>query len=662
MSLINIGMSGLNAAQFALNTTGNNISNSGTAGYNRQIVNYAQQNSQFTGMGYLGQGVLVTDVSRVYDQFLSNQVNQAQTQYSQLNTYYQQISQINNALGSSTTGLSASMSTFFTNLQTIVTAPNNSATRSTVISSAQTLTSMFQSLSGTLSSLRSSINGTLTQSTDQINTYAKQIASLNDAIQQAQANGVNATPNDLLDQRDQAVANLNAIVQTNVVKDSNGSYNVFIGNGQSLVTGNSSYALTTVPSTNDPSQMSIAYVSPNGTKVPIPESSITGGALAGLLSFRSGALTQAQNSLGQIALSLAGTFNAQNQLGLDLYGNLGGNFFTVPNPTIIANTKNSNGATLNAAITDASKVTASDYTVSFDGTNYTLTRQTDGATWTAPPPATPGTALSFQDSSGAAFADGFSVTTGGMVAGDSFTVQPTRNAAQNIGVAITDPGKIALAAPILASTGTANGGSLKVDQGSVDATYLTNVLTAPVNFTFSKNATTGALTLVAPSPMTVTVNGVTTSYAAGDTVPYDAANGAKITMNGMTVNLSGTPNDGDKFSIAPNTSGAVTDNRNGLALSALQNDKTKVGGSQSYATAYANLVSYVGSTTNTYKATSAAQSTLLQQAQTAQQSNSGVNLDEEAANLIKYQQLYQANSKVIQTASSLFDTILQMVN
>lgn len=662
MSLINIGMSGLNAAQFALNTTGNNISNSGTAGYNRQIVNYAQQNSQFTGMGYLGQGVLVTDVSRVYDQFLSNQVNQAQTQYSQLNTYYQQISQINNALGSSTTGLSASMSTFFTNLQTIVTAPNNSATRSTVISSAQTLTSMFQSLSGTLSSLRSSINGTLTQSTDQINTYAKQIASLNDAIQQAQANGVNATPNDLLDQRDQAVANLNAIVQTNVVKDSNGSYNVFIGNGQSLVTGNSSYALTTVPSTNDPSQMSIAYVSPNGTKVPIPESSITGGSLAGLLSFRSGALTQAQNSLGQIALSLAGTFNAQNQLGLDLYGNLGGNFFTVPNPTIIANTKNSNGATLNAAITDASKVTASDYTVSFDGTNYTLTRQTDGATWTAPPPATPGTALSFQDSSGAAFADGFSVTTGGMVAGESFTVQPTRNAAQNIGVAITDPGKIALAAPILASTGTANGGSLKVDQGSVDATYLTNVLTAPVNFTFSKNATTGALTLVAPSPMTVTVNGVTTSYAAGDTVPYDAANGAKITMNGMTVNLSGTPNDGDKFSIAPNTSGAVTDNRNGLALSALQNDKTKVGGSQSYATAYANLVSYVGSTTNTYKATSAAQSTLLQQAQTAQQSNSGVNLDEEAANLIKYQQLYQANSKVIQTASSLFDTILQMVN
>ncbi|VVE66158.1 flagellar hook-associated protein FlgK [Pandoraea anapnoica] len=662
MSLINTGMSGLNAAQFALSTTGNNVANAGTAGYNRQIVDYSQAASQYSGAGYIGTGVLVNDVSRVYSQFLSNQTNQAQTQYSQLNTYYQQISQINNALGSSTTGLSATMSQFFTNLQNIVSAPANSATRATVVSSAQTLASMFQSLSGTLSTLRSSTNASISQSTDQINVYAKQIAQLNDAIVQAQANGGGASPNDLLDQRDQAVASLNAIIQTNVVKAQDGTYNVYVGNGQSLVTGNSAYQLTTMASTNDPSELTIAYVTPNGTKVPVPESSITGGSLAGLLSFRSGALTQAQNSLGQIALSLAGTMNAQNQLGLDLYGQLGGNLFTVPNPTIVANTKNSNGAVLNSTITDASKITASDYNVTFDGTNYTMTRSSDGAKWTAPVPGTPGAPLAFTDSSGNAFNDGFNVTVGNNVAGDSFTIQPTRNAAGNIGVAITDPGKIALAAPILASTPTTNTGSLKTDQGSVDANYLSNVLTAPVSFTFSKNATTGAITLVAPSPMTVTVNGTTTTYAAGDTVPYDATNGAKITMNGMTVNVSGTPADGDKLTISPNAAGATTDNRNGLALSALQNDKTKVGGKDSYASAYANLVSYVGSTTNTYKATSAAQQTLLTQAQSAQQSNSGVSLDEEAANLIKFQQLYQANSKVIQTASQLFDTILQMVN
>ncbi|MFK0376841.1 flagellar hook-associated protein FlgK [Pandoraea sp. NPDC090278] len=662
MSLINTGMSGLNAAQFALSTTGNNVANAGTAGYNRQIVDYSQAASQYSGAGYIGTGVLVNDVSRVYSQFLSNQTNQAQTQYSQLNTYYQQISQINNAMGSSTTGLSATMSQFFTNLQNIVSAPANSATRATVVSSAQTLASMFQSLSGTLSTLRSSTNASIAQSTDQINVYAKQIAQLNDAIVQAQANGGGASPNDLLDQRDQAVASLNAIIQTNVVKAQDGTYNVYVGNGQSLVTGNSAYQLTTMASTNDPSELTIAYVTPNGTKVPVPESSITGGSLAGLLSFRSGALTQAQNSLGQIAVSLAGTMNAQNQLGLDLYGQLGGNLFTVPHPTIVANTKNSNGAVLNSTITDASKITASDYNVTFDGTNYTMTRSSDGAKWTAPVPGTPGAPLAFTDSSGNAFNDGFNVTVGNNVAGDSFTIEPTRNAAGNIGVAITDPGKIALAAPILASTPTTNTGSLKTDQGSVDANYLLNVLTAPVSFTFSKNATTGAITLVAPSPMTVTVNGTTTTYAAGDTVPYDATNGAKITMNGMTVNVSGTPADGDRLTISPNAAGATTDNRNGLALSALQNDKTKVGGKDSYASAYANLVSYVGSTTNTYKATSAAQQTLLTQAKSAQQSNSGVSLDEEAANLIKFQQLYQANSKVIQTASQLFDTILQMVN
>lgn len=658
MSLINIGMSGLNASQFALNTTGNNISNSGTAGYNRQIVNYTEANSQYAGVGFLGQGVLVNDVSRVYDQFLSNQVNQAQTQYSQLNTYYQQIAQVNNALGSSTTGLSASMSNFFTNLQTIVTAPNNSATRATVVSSAQTLTSMFQSLQGTLSSLRSSVNGNMTQATDQINTYAKQIASLNDAILQAKAGGSGATPNDLMDQRDQAVAQLNTLVQTSVVKNDDGSYNVFVGNGQSLVMGSSNYQMTTVAASDDPTNLSLALVGANGNKITIPNSSITGGSLAGLIAFRDGALTTAQNSLGQIALSLAGTFNAQNKLGLDLNGQLGGDFFSVPSPTVVGNLKNSNGATMTAAITDASKVTASDYTMSFDGTTYKLTRASDNASWTA----TGGSPLAFADSSGAAFDDGFSVNVGSMAAGDSFKIEPTRNAAQNIGVAITDPAKIALAAPIIAAAGTNNSGSMKVDQGSVDASYLSNVITSPVSFTFNKDATTGALSFVAPGPVTMTVNGTTTTYAAGATVPYDATNGGQLTMNGMTVNLSGTPADGDTFTISPNTSGAVTDNRNGLLLSALQNDKTQVGGAQSYASAYSSLVSFVGSTTNQYKATSTAQQTLLQQAQTAQQSNSGVNLDEEASNLIKFQQLYQANSKVIQTASTLFDTILQIVN
>lgn len=660
MSLINIGMSGLNASQFALNTTGNNISNSGTAGYNRQQVDTAEMGSQYAGSGFLGKGVLVKDVGRVYDKFLANQVNQSQSQYSQLNSYYQQIAQINNALGSSTTGISASMSKFFTDLQSIVTQPNNSATRATVISSAQTLTSMFQSLSGSISQLRDSVNGSMTQSVEQINTYAKSIAKLNDAIIQAKASGDGSTPNDLLDQRDQAVAKLNELIQTDVVKNDDGSYNVFVGNGQSLVMSTASYQLATVPSQQDASQLTVAYVSPNGTKVPLQESSIAGGSLGGLIAFRAGALTTAQNSLGQVALSLTSTFNQQNKLGLDLHGDAGQDFFSVPSPTVIGNKNNADDSQIKASITDGAKVTTSDYQVSYDGSSYQLTRLDDGETWTAGSSAD-GEPLKFTDLDGNQFDEGIAVTVGKMTKGDSFTIQPTRNAAEGVGVASTDPSRIALAAPIIASAGTNNAGSLKVDQGSVNADYVGNPLTSPVTLTFGRDAATGGTTFVAPSALTVTVNGTDTTYNAGQTVPYDSTQGAAtITMNGIVLNVSGNPEVGDTITVNPNTAGAVTDNRNGLALSALQNDKTQVGGSESYASAYSNMVSYVGSTTNQYKATAAAQQTLLQQAQTAQQSMSGVNLDEEAANMIKFQQLYQANSKVIQSASTMFDTILQI--
>ncbi|GAB3630435.1 flagellar hook-associated protein FlgK [Pandoraea terrae] len=660
MSLINTGMSGLTASQFALQTTGNNISNSGTAGYNRQIVSYAQMGSQFNGTGFLGQGVLVTDVQRVYDQFLSNQVNQAQTQYSQLNTYYQQISQINNAMGSSTTGLSSTLTNFFTNLQTIVSSPNNSATRATVIASAQTLTSMFQSLSGSLAQLRTNTDGQIGQTVEQINGYAKQIASLNQAILEAKGSAGGVSPNDLLDQRDQAVAQLNTLIQTNVVKNDDGSYNVFVGNGQSLVSNNSSYSLTTVPSAANPTQVSVAYINAGGAKITMSEASLTGGSLGGLLSFRSGALTQSQNSLGQIALSLAQTFNDQSKLGLDLNGQLGGNFFSVPTPTIVGNANNSATAAIGVTISDATKVTASDYTLGFDGTTYTLKRATDGTTWT-------GTSLPLTDPATGNPPDGLNITlTSAMAAGDSFTIEPTRNAAQNIGVAITDPAKIALAAPVLASAATTNTGTGKIDQGSVDKNYLANVLAGPTTLTYQAAVApaTGNVLSFSPNalPVAVTVNGTTTTYPAGTAVPYDPTQGdAKIVVGGVTVTLSGTPTVGDTFTIAPNTAGAVTDNRNGLKLSALQTDTKQVGGTASYAGAYANLVSYVGSATSQYKSTSTAQQTLLQQAQTAQQSDSGVNLDEEGANLIKFQQLYQANSKVIQTAGTLFDTILQIV-
>lgn len=650
--LTSIGVSGLDAAQFGLTTTGNNIANSGTAGYNRETVGYQEGVGSFAGVGYLGTGVQVSGVNRVYSQFLAAQVNQSQTQYSQLNTYYQQVQQIDNMLGSPTAGLSSSLSNLFAQLQTASSAPGDAATRQTVLGAAQSLATTFQSLSGSLSQLSTSVNGQIGDDVTQVNSYAKQIASLNQAILTAQTSANGAAPNALLDQRDQAVASLNQLVQANVVKASDGSYNVFIGTGQTLVMGQQNFSLKAVPSASDPTQTTIGYQGPSGTTVAVPEGSIAGGALAGLLSFRAQTLNPTQNALGAMALTLADSFNGQNQLGIDLNGQPGGNIFSVAPPTVLANAANSATGGVSATVANAAQLTTSDYTLAYDGTNYTLTRTSDGTTWS-------GTSLPLKNTNGT-YPDGLQLSvTNPLAAGDKFTILPTRDAASSLAVTMTDPSKLALAGAVATAKGSANTGSGAIDAGSVDATYLAAPLSSPVTLTYNGGPPSTLSFSPAGAAVTATVNGTATTYAAGTPVPYTPGTPTQLSFGGITVNLSGAPANGDTFTVSPNTSG-VSDSRNGQLLSALQTAKTMAGGTASFTDVYAKLVSDIGSTTSQYQTTSTAQSNLLKQATNAQSSVSGVNMDEEAANLLNYQQMYQANSKVIQIASTLFDTILNL--
>lgn len=649
-NLLNIGVSGLNAAQFGLSVTGNNIANAATPGYNRQTAVFSQMSSQPTAQGALGRGVDVDAIQRVYDQFLTAQVNQAQTSYSQFNTYYQQVSQINDMLSDGTSGLSPALQTFFQGVQTAAGNASDASARQTLIANAQGLASVFQSLGGTLDTLRQGVNDQIGSVISSINSDAQQLAQLNQQIAaSASANG-GQPPNDLLDKRDQVVADLNQWVRTTVVKSDDGSYNVFVGNGQSLVAGQQSFALKAIASASDPSRMTVGYSGPGGAVVTLPENSIDGGALGGLLQFRSQTLDPAQNALGRIAVVLADSFNQQHALGIDQNGAPGGAFFTTPVPSVIGATGNSANAQVNASITDASQLTTSDYQLSFDGTQYTLKRLSDGTSTTYATGALPITrdGVTFDVPAGHA-----------LQAGDSFLIEPTRNGASHFDVAISDPSKVALAAPILAQASTGNTGSGKIDNGAVDASYLADPLTGPVNIAYQG----GQLTLPASAfPLTVTVGGVTTTYDTATPVPYDPAKGtATLSFGGVTVNLSGQPADGDTFTVGPNT-GAMTDNRNGLLLAGLQNQNTVAGGTTTYAGAFGQLTAQIGASTTQSKSSAAAQNSLLTQAQKDQQSVSGVNLDEEATNLIRYQQMYQANSKVIQTAAQLFDAILNINN
>lgn len=625
--IFSIGVSGLNAAQAGLVTTGHNIANANTAGYHRQGIVQSAMTPLFTGAGFFGQGVSVDNVLRSYSQFLDGQVIRTEARASYLSTYGTQLSQIDGMLADPSAGLSPALQEFFSALHDVSANPASVPSRQALLSGGDALIARFQAMHARLTDLFDGVNMQIASTVSSVNAYAQEIANLNGRIAIAQSNPAQP-PNDLFDQRDRMIAELNKLVGANAVPQSDGSVNVFIGNGQNLVVGSQSFRLSTAPSIDDPTRNDVAYQVGSSSVLITPEN-LGAGSLGGLLAFRSGALTEAQNTLGRIAAGLARAFNEQHRLGQDLNGALGGNFFSEPQPAVTARATNSGSAVIGAALADPSALTTSSYRLSYDGTNYRLTRLSDNVSTTyATLPQT---------------VDGitFSLASGTAAAGDTFLVEPTRYAARDIAMALTDTAKVAAAAPIRTAAALTNTGSAAISAGSVNTPPPPNAnLQQPVTITF-----TGAGTF--------DVSGTGTGNPSG--VAYTP--GASISYNGWTVKITGTPAAGDTFTIVPNSGGSA-DNRNAALLAGLQTRNMLAGGTASYQGAYSQLISGIGNAMRQNEVSAQAQENLAAQARQTQQSLSGVNLDEEAANLIRYQQAYQASGKVIEIATRLFDTLL----
>ncbi|WP_418156497.1 flagellar hook-associated protein FlgK [Pantoea agglomerans] len=546
-SIINSAMSGLSAAQAALSTTSNNISNYTVAGYSRQTTVLAQANSTLQGNSYYGNGVNITGVQREYDAFIATQLRGSSANYSAVSTQHSQISNIDDLLSTSTTSLSTSLQGFFTNLQNVVSNANDPSARQSMLSNAQGLVSQFQTSAQYLNNMQNSVNADVDSSIKQVNTITSQIADLNKQIGKlSTANG--AAPNDLLDKRDQLVNTLNNVVGV-TVSQQDGGYTVAMANGLTLVNGDKSHDLVAMPSSSDPTRTTIGYVDKQAGNVEIPEKLITTGSLGGLLAFRTQDLDLAQNQLGQLAAAFTTSFNDVHKQGFDSKGNPGVDFFNIGSPIVVGNSKNSTAASVTAEWTDTSALKASNYTVSYDGNNWTATRASDSTAVTITPgtDASGNTTLSF---------DGLKLTVAGTpapAAKDSFLVKPVQNAINDMSVAITSESQVAAAGAV----------------------------------------------------------------------------------------------------------GGESDNRNAQKLLNLQDVKL-VGGNATLSQAYATIVSSVGNKTSSLETTSTTQKSVVSQLTQRQQSVSGVNLDEEYANLTKYQQYYMANAQVLQTASTVFNALINI--
>lgn len=551
-SLINSAMSGLSAAQSALNTTSNNIASYNVAGYTRQTTVLASANSTLGAGGWVGNGVYVSGVQREYNAFITNQLRAAQNQSSGLTTRYEQVSKIDNMLSSSTNNISTTVQDFFSSLQTLVSNAEDPAARQTVLGKAAGVVNQFKVADQYLRDQDKQVNLSITSTVDQINNYTSQIASLNDKISRLTGVGAGASPNDLLDQRDQLVSELNKLVGVEVNVQDGSTYNITMANGYTLVAGTKSNQLAAVPSKADPSRTTVAYVDNVAGNVEIPEKLLTTGSLGGLLTFRSQDLDQTRNSLNQMALAFADAFNQVHRGGIDADGNTNVDFFDFGDPSVVANGKNGGKAELTATMTDSSAVQATDYRITKTDSGWQVTRLSDN------------TNVNFQTATdGSLQFDGLSVSVdnsnGAANTGDSFTVKPVSNTIVNMKVAITSESQIAM--------------------GLADTTTGTSV--------------------------------------------------------------------------------GESDNRNGQKLLDLQNSKV-VGGSKTFNDAYAAMVSNIGTQTATLKSSSTTQANVVTQLSNQQQSISGVNLDEEYGNLQLFQQYYLANAQVLQTASTLFDALINI--
>lgn len=676
-TLLTSAVSGMLAAQIGLQTAQHNISNQTTAGYNRQRIIQATNLPNVTGYGFIGQGTHVSTVERMYDRFLSEQVNTAQASASSLDSYYKEISQIDNMLADASSGLSPSLENFFTGVKEVAANPAQTSSRQTMLSNAQALVSRYQSIDSRLQELYSGVNDQLVTQVGTVNSYAQQIAQINQSIIDAQAS-TNQPANDLLDQRDQLVANLNKLISVTTTVNTDGSYNVFFGTGQQLVVGTQVNTLTAAQSSADPSRIAVGMA--NGTSIQeLPESLISGGSISGLLKFRSEALDKTANEVGRNAASLALTFNAQNALGQDLLGRSSGdigfvaNFFTLSQPRVVANSHNNAqmNAVVTAQLTDASysadpavgggnfytKLTGSDYRLSLDGGNYTLVRLSDNKQWTD---------TNLQNLSDTVSAsEGFSFSASpAMASGDSFLIQPTHEAARNVAVnaaVASDVRLIAAGMAVKTAASTSNSGSGKISAATILPGYSSAISANNVSLKYTAGSATPLQISGLPANTVVyyTIDGVTSSVTAdaAGVADFTYKSGMTITYGGVSASLSGNLADNDTFTLSKNAAG-VSDSRNAALLLKLQTQYTMSGVATSFSTAYAQLVSDVGNKTNQASVMLQAQESLLEQSQSARDALSGVNLDEEAANLIKFQQAYQASAKALQIGTNLFDTLI----
>ena len=677
--LIGIGLTGVLGHQAALNTTANNITNANTQGYSRQEVQFETQEGQRTGAGTIGSGVFVSNIRRMADEYLTQQLREDSTLNSEQQALNSELSRLDNLLGGENTGLNNALNNFFAAMQNAAEDPTSLPQRQLVLSEGQQVVNRFQGLNEELIQQRESIKTQMQQGVKDANSLLRSIADLNLAISESPGVAQGKMPLELMDQRDEKLRQLSELVSVKVTETEGSQINVSLSNGMALVTGNNSAEFATRTSAEDPSRLEFILESSGRTL--LVDDQIQGGKLGGLRRFDHEALRPAFDELGRLAIALSSSINHQHEIGMDLEGDLGGNFFTdINNPAlersrVVANANNAEpkNAQLAVEITDSAELPAGTWSLQFsgDGRNFELIDVESGETvrqGRLPDPVQSEISM-----------PGFNIRVegGDFSANDKFLIQPSRNAAEYIGMNIRREEDLAFASPIRAKANDSNLGTAEIDQGKMLNVRNPNTNGLLEGFRKDGELANGPLEIVFTSyddvsgtyDYEIRDNTPTPPAAANlvDSGTYDPKIINKFfgdsvedgrSYQGYQFEMTGEPAVNDSFTVEYNDNG-ISDNRNAELLAALGTQNTMNGATQNFTEGYAGLVEDIGVKTRQSQLDKEASSTLLEQSNNQRESVSGVNLDEEAGKLIQYQAAYNASSKVMSVAQDLFTTLLQ---
>lgn len=715
--VLSIGISGAQTAQRALSTTGHNIANAHTEGFSRQRVAVGTRIPQNVGEGSLGSGVKVTDIGRVHNEFITSTVRKNSSLANGLDINHEYTSQIDNMLADPNAGLAPTLHSFFSSINNVANDPSSQSARQVMIGEANALSERFLYLDERFENMRQSTNATLKTHIQDVNNLAVSIADVNWKIVLAKEVS-QGEPNDLLDERDRLLHRLSekVVVRTNEQED--GSLNVFIGNGQTLILGKNYSQLGLSPNQHDPSQLEVVYEN-QGARSVITQF-MKGGTIGGLVDFRERILGGAQNELGRIAIGVSKTFNEQHRKGMTLENELGGDFFNSIDkntPLTLPRIDNEGDYEFKTTITDVNKLSISDYKLNFNNGQYSLIRQEDQKL-----------VDTFKEIPHEIKSEGFSISLArgtNIASGDSYFIRPTRAAARSFDVEVNLTNDIAAASPVRIRTSVNNMGELKPeithvanvdapsfstkkgilsptltlrfidenhielldDKGKVVRTQQINEQNKSIPATEGEEGEEGkegkAATPEVPS-IPASRNDIgeykksdsesddddedekLSPVQLGKQIYYDPLKGINFYPSpdgmdsGYNVKLSGRAKAGDVFVIEYNTD-AVGDNQNILELGSLQAKRTLNEGSSNFTEVYSQLVSRIGSKTHELSVNKEAQRILYEQSIGQKEEVSGVNIDEEGANLVRYQKAYEANARVIGAANEMFDTLVNVL-